>query len=68
MSDKKVIVDLEENTISERDLTAAELKQRENDFEEYTKELALKENKIQARKALLERLGLSEEEAKVLFG
>jgi hypothetical protein len=55
----------ETGEIIQRELTAAEIKQRED---EAVKAQAEREAKAQAKAALLERLGITEEEAKLLLG
>lgn len=69
---KKLIVDCSTGITSEVELTAEEIAQREADAaafaEAKAKEEADAQAKAEARAAILERLGLSEEEAAVLLG
>jgi len=55
------------NEIIERELTSAELEQKEIDFNEEALIDSKREEAIQARKLLLEKLGITEEEAKLLL-
>ena len=68
----KVIVDCSTGTVTEVELTAEEIAQREADAaafaEAKAKEEAEAQAKAEARAAILERLGLTEDEAKVLLG
>jgi hypothetical protein len=57
-----------EETITERDETAAEKKVREAREKETAAELAKAEAKETAKAALLNRLGITAEEAKLLLG
>jgi len=59
---------LETGEITERELTAAELKQQEKDRAEAELLATAKLDKAAERAALLERLGITEEEAKLLLG
>jgi hypothetical protein len=52
----------------ERDETASEKKQREAKAKEIAAELAEAEAKAVARQAILDRLGLTADEAKLLLG
>lgn len=52
----------------EREMTPAELEQYEKEVAQSIAEQAAKEEKAAKRTALLEKLGISEEEAKVLLG
>ena len=61
------IVNAETGEEIEREMNAEELAQRELDQAEFLAKKQAAEAKIAARIALLERLGLSEEEAKILF-
>ena len=69
---KKLIVDLEKGTQTYVDLTAEEIAQREADAQAYAevkaKEEAEKAAKEAARAEILEKLGLTAEEAAVLLG
>jgi hypothetical protein len=57
-----------EETITERDETAAETKARLDHAKEIAAKQAEAEAKATARAAILDRLGLSPEEAKILLG
>jgi hypothetical protein len=57
-----------EETITERDETAAEKKAREAFEKEVAKAQAEAEAKETARQAILDRLGLTADEAKLLIG
>jgi hypothetical protein len=57
-----------EETITERDETAAEKKARETKEQEIAALKAEAEAKEAARQAVLDRLGLSADEAKLLLG
>jgi predicted nucleic acid-binding Zn-ribbon protein len=57
-----------EETITERDETAAEKKLREVRTKELAAEIAEAEAKALARQAILDRLGLTADEAKLLLG
>ena len=71
MADTKVIVNCETGEVSEVELTAEEIKQREADAKAYAEAKAAEEAakaEIAATKAaVLERLGITEEEAKALL-
>jgi len=56
-----------EETITERDETAAEKKQRETNEKQSAAELAEAEATAIAKSALLERLGMTADEAKLLL-
>jgi hypothetical protein len=56
-----------EETITERDETAAEKKSREKLLAEFEAQQAQAEIKEQAKAALLDRLGITEDEAKLLL-
>jgi hypothetical protein len=58
---------VETGEIIERDLTQQELDQMEIDAAETAAQEAAHEAKAQAKAALLERLGMTEEEAKLLL-
>jgi len=68
----KLIVDCSTGVTTEVELTAEEIAQREADAaafaEAKAKEEAEAQAKAEARTAILERLGLTEDEAKVLLG
>ena len=55
----------ETGEITQRELTAKEIKQREDEFEARKAEAEAKEA---ARQAILDRLGLTADEAKLLLG
>jgi hypothetical protein len=57
-----------EETITERDETAAEKKTRETFEKEIAKFQAEAETKAKARQAIADRLGLTADELKVLLG
>ncbi len=67
----KIIVDCSTGVTTEVELTAEEIAQREADAaafaEAKAKEEAEAETKAEARAAILERLGLTEDEAKLLL-
>lgn len=62
--EKEINIQTGEEIITERDLTEAELKA----LEEKAEKIAELEVRNKARQALLERLGITEEEAKLLLG
>jgi membrane protein involved in colicin uptake len=68
----KLVVDCSTGVTTEVELTAEEIAQREADAaafaEAKAKEEADAQAKAEARAAILERLGLTEDEAKVLLG
>jgi hypothetical protein len=55
-------------TITERDMTAEELAQWEIDKASDAARIAAQEEKVAARQAVLDRLGLTEEEAQLILG
>ena len=57
-----------EETITERDETAAEKKTREKSQADLIAEQAQAEAKATARQAILDRLGLTSDEAQLLLG
>ena len=57
-----------EETITERDETAEETKARLNDEKAVAKAKAEKETRAAARAALLDKLGITADEAKLLLG
>jgi len=57
-----------EETITERDETAAEKKLREEKEKEVAAEKAEAESRAAKRAELLSRLGITEEEARILLG
>lgn len=63
----KLIINCETNEITERELTTAELKQQEKDEKLVDARLAEIETKAQAKVALLDKLGITEDEAKLLL-
>ncbi len=58
---------VETGEVIERDATAAELKQAEIDAKVAADKLAAEEAKAEAKAALLQRLGITEDEAKLLL-
>jgi hypothetical protein len=72
MADTKIIVNCETGEVSEVELTAEEIEQREADAIAYAKAKADDEQaaaeKAEAKAALLERLGITAEEAALLLG
>ena len=58
---------IETGEIIERDMTTAELKQAEKDKKAYQAELAAVEARVSAKAILLEKLGITEDEAKLLL-
>jgi len=68
----KTIIDCESNEVIERELNADELAQQEADELAIAKAeaevKALEDAKAKAKAELLERLGITEEEAKLLLG
>jgi hypothetical protein len=72
MADTKIVVDCSTGEVSEIELTAEEIAQRVADAKAYADEKAKEEAdkavKAADRAALLEKLGISEDEAKLLLG
>jgi len=72
MADTKIIVNCETGEVSEVELTAEEVAQREADAIAYAASKVLEEAeakaKAEAKSALLERLGITAEEAALLLG
>jgi hypothetical protein len=70
MADTKIIVNCETGEVSEVELTAAEVKQREADAAAYAKAKADEDkaaaDKATARAALLAKLGITADEAALL--
>jgi hypothetical protein len=66
--EKEVNVQTGEETITERDETAAEKKAREASEKEFAIAQAEAEAKTTARQVILDRLGLTADEAKLLLG
>jgi len=68
----KVIVDCSTGTVTEVELTAEEIAQREADALAFAEQKALEEAEAEAKAAakaeVLAKLGLTEEEAKALLG
>ena len=62
-----VIHNSETGEIIEREMNAAELKQAEKDKATYQSEIAAAEAKAQAKAALLNKLGITADEAKLLL-
>ena len=69
MSNKLIVIEHNSETgeIIEREMTAAELKQVEKDKAESLAEKAEADAKAQAKAALLDKLGISADEAKLLL-
>jgi type IV secretory pathway VirB9-like protein len=71
MADTKIIVNCETGEVSEVELTAAEVKQREADAIAYAKAKADEEQaaaeKAEAKAAIAERLGLTDAELALLL-
>lgn len=61
------IVNAETGDELEREMNAAEIKQFEKDKAEFESALAEAQRKAEAKAALLERLGITEDEAKLLL-
>jgi outer membrane protein TolC len=72
MADTKIIVNCETGEVSEVELTAAEVKQREADAVAYAKAKADEEQaaaeKAEAKAAIADRLGLTADELALLLG
>ena len=68
ITEKIFDVETGEESIIERDETAAEKKSREKLEAEYAKEIKQAETKTAARQAIADRLGLTADELKVLLG
>jgi hypothetical protein len=72
MADTKIVVDCSTGEVSEIELTAEEVAQREADAQAFAdtkaQEDADKAAKATEKAALLEKLGISEDEAKLLLG
>lgn len=64
----KLELDAQTGEYVEREYTAEELEQRLKDQEEHALLEQAKQERIVARQALLERLGITEEEAQLLLG
>ena len=62
------IVNVETGEEIEREMTAAEIQQLETDAVNFAQKIKTEEAKAAAKAALLERLGITEEEAKLLLG
>jgi hypothetical protein len=71
MADTKIIVNCETGEVSEVELTAAEIKQREADAIAYAKAKADEEQaaaeKAEAKAAIADRLGLTQDELALLL-
>ena len=71
MADTKIIINCETGEVSEVELTKEEIAQREADAKAFAEEQAAKEAEaaaLAARKAeILDKLGLTEEDAKALL-
>ena len=72
MADTKIVVDCSTGEVSEIELTAEEVAQREADAQAYADQKAAEEAdaaaKATEKAALLERLGITAEEATLLLG
>ena len=68
IKEKEFNIQTGEETITERDETAAEKKSRETRAKEVAAELAAAEAKIAQRQAILDKLGLTSDEARLLLG
>ena len=72
MADTKIIVNCETGEVSEVELTAEEIKQRESDAIAYAKAKADEEQaaaeKAEAKAAIADRLGLTQDELALLLG
>jgi len=72
MADTKIVVDCSTGEVSEIELTAEEVAQREADAKAYAEAKAqedfAKEAKAAEKADLLAKLGITEEEAKLLLG
>jgi len=62
------IHDTETNTIVDREMTAKELADYKNDVLNRETEEVAKQSKVESKIALLERLGITAEEASLLLG
>ena len=65
---KVIEIDATTNTTTERNETVAEKSARENEHKIYLDEIQAAEAKQVARTAVLDRLGLTEQEAQLLLG
>jgi hypothetical protein len=65
---KVVEHNVETGEIVERDATEIEIAQREADVELFTQQREAEKRRLAKRAELLERLGLTEDEARVLLG
>jgi hypothetical protein len=68
ITEKEFNVQTGEETITEREETAAEKKERLDFEKQVAAEQAEAEAKVTARQAILDRLGLTADEAKLLLG
>lgn len=68
ITEKEINAITGEETITERDETAAETKERLDHAKEIAAKQAEAEAKATARQAILDRLGLTAEEAQLLLG
>lgn len=64
----KKIINCETGEVIERELTAEELAQQAIDEQAALEAQAAEEARFSARQAILDRLGLTEDEAKLLLG
>ena len=71
MADTKIVVNCETGEVQEVELTAEEIAQREADAKAFAEAKAKKEAELAAKAAakaeLLDRLGITEDEAKLLL-
>ena len=68
ITEKEYNIQTGEETITERDETASEKKAREALEKQFKSELAEAQEKQTQRQAILDRLGLTADEAKLLLG
>ena len=64
----RIVINTETGEVIEREMTAEEIAQEAIDAEATAVKFAEEAEKIAKRAELLERLGISEDEAKILFG
>jgi hypothetical protein len=67
-NEMKVIHDIATGEVIEREMTEAEKKQYNKDLVNIAQGLKLEEEKASAKIALLDRLGITEDEARLLLG
>ena len=61
-------VDLDSGEVIERDMTEEEIETLENERKKRDEENKKIQDNLEAKKALLEKLGITEEEARLLLG